>query len=270
MTTVHAPAPAFFFSDAHLGFDTPEAERAKQERLLRFLEMARASGRSLFCLGDLFEFWFEYETTIPKRFFTVLRRLQELSDSGVQLFFLGGNHDWWVRRSRRPGFLEQEIGFRVLDDGSEVATAGLRLLLFHGDGLGQGDLRYRALKVVLRNRLAIEAFRWVHPDLARGIGNLTSRLSRMKDGGEARPETCANIREFARRQLESRAEIDAVVAGHAHVPEETEFGAKRYLNIGDWINHATYAVAENGTLALRTFQPGQRGGTIEAPPVLLA
>jgi UDP-2,3-diacylglucosamine hydrolase len=266
MPAVQAPTPAFFFSDVHLGFDTPEAERKKQERLLRFLEMVRASGGSLFCLGDLFDFWFEYESTVPRRYFAVLRRLQELSESGVKLYFIGGNHDYWVRRNRGPGFLEQEIGFAVLADGAEILVGGLRLLLFHGDGLGRQDLGYRLLKRVLRNRLAIETFRWVHPDLARRIGRLTSRVSRRGEGGAPREKTCTRVRDHAAGILRARPDLDAVIAGHAHRPEETPVGRARYLNLGDWIGHASYAVVEDGRLSLRLFQP-----TAEtAPPFLLA
>lgn len=261
------PTPAFFFSDAHLGFDRPEAERQKTARLLRFFAMVRASGGSLTCLGDLFDFWFEYDTAIPARFFDVLRRLRELSEAGVRLYFLGGNHDYWVRRGR-PGFLEREVGFELLPDGAEVEVGGLRLQLFHGDGLGAEDRGYRLLKRVLRSRLTIAAFRWIHPDLAQPIGALTSRLSRLKDGGEPREEVCARIREHALGILEGRPDLDAVLVGHLHRPEEVPVGHARYVNLGDWIRHATYAVVEEGTLELRRFEPASAPGTER--PILLA
>lgn len=255
MPELELPAPAFFFSDAHLGFDTQEAERTKRDRLLRFLDMVRGSGASLVCLGDLFDFWFEYESAIPALHFALLRRLQELGEGGVRLYFMGGNHDWWVRRGAHPGFLEREIGFTLLEDGTEVRTAGLRLVLFHGDGLGSHDIGYRLLKALLRNRLAIKAFRWVHPDLARRLGWLTATLSRVRSGGQPSPEACARVREFARGILLARPDVDAVVVGHTHRAEDTPFGRGRYVNLGDWIRSCTYAVAENGSLTLQRFEP---------------
>ena len=254
MTPIEAPTPAFFFSDVHLGFEAPDAERVKRERLLRFFEVVRASGRSLFCLGDLFDFWFEYESAIPAQHFEVLRRLKELSEAGIELYFMGGNHDYWVRRGHRPGFLEREIGFRLLEEGVEVHGGGLRLLLYHGDGLGSGDLGYRILKRVLRNRLAIGAFRWVHPDLARRIALLTAGTSRFKSGGEPSQESCARIRERALEILHERPDLDAVLVGHTHHPEEEALAGSRYLNLGDWMRHATYAHLEQGSLSLRRFQ----------------
>jgi len=264
MPPVEAPEPAFFFSDVHLGLSSPRVERAKEERLLRFLDAVRARGGSLFCLGDLFDFWFEYETAIPGRFFTVLRRLQELSEAGVRLHFLGGNHDFWVR-ARGPGFLERELGFTLLEDGCEVIAGGLRLLLLHGDGIGPHDRGYRLLKHVLRNRAAIAAFRWVHPDLARRIGRLTSHASRLQSGGAPNPRTCAGLRAYALAVLRERPDLDGVLAGHTHVPEEVELDGRRYVNLGDWIDHATYALAQGGALSLRRFQPAGDGTAPGAP-----
>jgi UDP-2,3-diacylglucosamine hydrolase len=264
---IETPTPAFFFSDVHLGAQPPETERAKEDRLLRFLEMVRVGGRTLFCLGDLFDFWFEYETMIPSRYFGVLRRLQELSDAGVRLYFMGGNHDYWVRHDHRPGFLEREIGFSLLGDEALVRAGGLRLLLFHGDGVGSRDLGYRLLKRLLRNRLAIASFRWVHPDLARRIGGLTSRISRRRDDDRIAIESSRRIREHAELLLAQRGDVDVVVAGHSHVPEDLTWGDRRYLNLGDWIHHASYAVVDEGRLSLETFDPRTRTGP---DPVLLA
>lgn len=266
MHSLDAPVPAFFFSDVHLGAGTAESERLKEQRLLRFFELVRASGASLFCLGDLFDFWFEYETAIPKRYFEVLRRLRELTDAGVRLHFLGGNHDWWVRRGGRPGFLEREIGFRILDEPAEVRAGGLRLLLLHGDGVGRTDRGYRVLRTVLRNPVAIGAFRWVHPDLGRVLGTVTSRTSRFAKGEAPSPETCERIRRHARSLLVQRPDIDAVLAGHAHLPEDVSLGRGRYVNLGDWIRHASYAVVDRGTLALRAFE----NEAAPAAPLLLA
>jgi UDP-2,3-diacylglucosamine pyrophosphatase LpxH len=38
----------------------------------------------LFLLGDLFDFWFEYKTVVPKGFVRVLGKLAEIRDSGIQ------------------------------------------------------------------------------------------------------------------------------------------------------------------------------------------
>ncbi len=253
MSELHAPTPAYFFSDVHLGADTPAVERVKRDRLASFFDLVAARARSLVCLGDLFDFWFEYDTAIPSRHFAVLCRLRRLSEAGVRLFFLGGNHDFWVRRGSQPGFLEREIGFRILEQGDELVAGGMRVAVFHGDGVGKRDAGYNALNSLLRNRVAIESFRWVHPDLARGIGGRVADASRLRTGNRPDPATVESLRRFAVALLGARPDLDAVLAGHTHLPEELAVGPARYVNLGDWIHHATYAVVEDGTLALRCF-----------------
>ena len=73
----------------------------------------------LFFLGDLFDFWFEYKTVVPKGFTRLFGKLAELSDSGIDLFFFVGNHDCWMKN-----YLEDEIGFKVFK-----ILANLRLMI---------------------------------------------------------------------------------------------------------------------------------------------
>ena len=49
-----------------------------------------------FLLGDLFDFWFEYKTVVPKGFVRVLGKLAEIKDSGIPIYFFVGNHDLWM------------------------------------------------------------------------------------------------------------------------------------------------------------------------------
>ncbi|MBD0328097.1 MAG: metallophosphoesterase, partial [Pyrinomonadaceae bacterium] len=85
----------YFASDFHLGVPDLPSSRAREQKIVRWLDHVAPSAAAIFLVGDLFDFWFEYETAIPGRFFRVLRRLQELSEAGVRLYFLGGNHDFW-------------------------------------------------------------------------------------------------------------------------------------------------------------------------------
>ncbi len=62
----------------------------------------------LFLLGDLFDFWFEYKTVVPKGFVRVLGKLAELSDQGVEIHFFAGNHDLWIQ-----DYFQKELSFIV-------------------------------------------------------------------------------------------------------------------------------------------------------------
>ena len=70
---------AYFISDVHLGLETREKERAKEDRLLAFLDRVLTDGSELFIVGDLFDAWFEYRMVIPKGFHRVLAKLDEVT-----------------------------------------------------------------------------------------------------------------------------------------------------------------------------------------------
>jgi UDP-2,3-diacylglucosamine hydrolase len=38
---------------------------------------------AIFLLGDLFDFWFEYKTVIPKRYVRILGKLASVADRGI-------------------------------------------------------------------------------------------------------------------------------------------------------------------------------------------
>ena len=157
--------PDYITSDVHLGA-IPEA---RERSFVRFLAHAGDEASRLLIPGDLFDFWFEYGEVIPGRHFRVLAALRDVVDAGVPVAVLGGNHDAWGGR-----FLEEHVGVSFHPGQVRTEIAGLPALLAHGDGLGRGDLKYRALKAMLRGRLTIAAFRALHPELGMRIAQRVS------------------------------------------------------------------------------------------------
>src|SRR5262245_38654941 len=151
---------AYFLSDAHLGTESAEREAPREARLIEFFESLPGRAESLFIVGDLFDFWFEYSTAIPRRHFKTLCALRRLREAGVEITYLAGNHDFWL-----GGFLSNELGIHTREGPVTVEKQGRRAWIHHGDGLIGGDLGYRMLKKILRNRVNIRLYRWLHPDL---------------------------------------------------------------------------------------------------------
>ncbi|MEX2154079.1 MAG: UDP-2,3-diacylglucosamine diphosphatase [Gemmatimonadaceae bacterium] len=222
------PAPAYVISDAHLGFATRDVERA----LIRFLRHLPGRAGSLVINGDLFEFWFEWKTVMPRRTFRVLAALADLRDSGVPILMVAGNHDCWGGE-----ILRDDVGVDFQLDPWEGTLGGWRARVEHGDGLReQEDRGYRALRRVLRNPVAIRLFRWLHPDWGSAIANRTSHTSRTyqaKDGG-------AGLRQTATLRLGSQRELEVVIYGHSHVAELSRIGNAAYANAGSWLDQATF------------------------------
>ena len=209
----------------------------------RWLEHASERAGLIFLNGDLFDFWFEWGSVVPRGHARVLGSLARIADAGIPIHLMGGNHDWWGGR-----YLSEEIGLILHKGEVRISLAGHRCLIAHGDGLGRGDLGYRMLKQVLHNGVTRRAFRWVHPDIATAIARRVSRTD--PDGVDTdRSRSRADALErWARERLVDDEELDQVILGHCHVPGRVEVAPGRfYLNAGDWLTHATYVVLEEGS-----------------------
>lgn len=232
----------YFVSDAHLGVSEKEIEKKKERELIRFLDLVRSDGKQLFILGDLFDFWFEYRTVIPKGYHRLLAKLSEVVEEGVEVSYLAGNHDFWLGK-----FFRDEIGMRVHAKPFSVVIGNAKFFLHHGDGLAQKDLGYRILKKVLRNRLSIWLYSWLHPDLGVKLARFSSKKSRdytsQKDYGEG-----DGMKRFANQRIGEGYQY--VIMGHNHKPVLERIGNGYYVNLGDWISHYTYGVYDGNKFEL--------------------
>jgi UDP-2,3-diacylglucosamine hydrolase len=236
----------YFFSDAHLGSDSTEKEKLKEERLLCFLEEIKKNAQALYILGDLFEFWFEYKNAIPKEHFPVLIKLKEITDLGIPVTYLVGNHDFWL-----GDFLTKQIGIKISREPLSIEHQGKKIYLLHGDGLAKKDIGYRILRSILRNRVNIWLYRLVPADLgiplAKKVASFSRSKTRLRD-----KKFLQDYLEFAQRKISEGH--DAVIIGHTHQPlfEETEKGI--YINLGDWFEHFTYGKLTQGRFSLLVYK----------------
>lgn len=247
------PTPAYVMSDAHLGFATRDTERT----LVQFVRHLQGRAGSLVVNGDLFEFWFEWRHVMPRRAFRVLAALADLRESGVPIMMIAGNHDCWG-----GDILREDVGidFRVGPWTGDLA--GWRTRIEHGDGLrGKEDRGYRLLRRVLRNPVAIRAFRLLHPDWGTALATRTSHTSRTyqaRDGG-------AGLRRAAAERLEREHDLGLVIYGHSHVAELTRIGSGVYANAGSWLDQPTFLRVTPQRIALMKWDaPSNEGVHLDA------
>jgi UDP-2,3-diacylglucosamine hydrolase len=242
------PGPCYVISDAHLGATPPAVERA----LLAFLAHIRDDARAVVINGDLFDFWFEWRTVIPRGSFRVLAALADLRERGIELLWIAGNHDCWG-----GDVLRRDVGL-VYHVGPWSGTiAGWRTRIEHGDGLrGHEDRRYRAIRPILRHGWAVRAFRWLHPDIATPLATSSShasRRTRAKDEG-------AGLRSVALARLDADPQLDLLIFGHSHVPAlERAAGGGVYANAGTWLEPPTYLRITPESVELRSWPEGPDG-----------
>jgi UDP-2,3-diacylglucosamine hydrolase len=241
-------SPCYVISDVHLGHAPESVERS----LLEFLRALSPRAGSLMINGDLFEFWFEWRSVVPRSGVRVLAALMDLRDAGVPMTMVAGNHDCW------GGEVLRDAGVSFMTGPWEGSMAGWRARVEHGDGLrGKEDRGYRALRRVLRNPVAIRAYRMLHPDLATRLAMGSSQASRNyqpRDEGRG-------LRAVAAAELARQPELELLVYGHSHVPTlERMPSGQIYANAGSWLDTPTYLVATPGRIALREWRSGSTEG----------
>ena len=241
----------YFASDNHLGAPTPAASLPREKLFVQWLDHIQKDAGALFLLGDLFDFWFEYKTVVPKGFVRVLGKLAELADNGLPIHFFLGNHDMWM-----IAYLEKEIGITLHKNPTDVEINGTPFYIGHGDGLGPHDKGYKRMKKVFRNSFFQWCFRWLHPDVGMRLGHYFSVKNKLISGEEDAVflgEDNEWLVQYAHRKYAEKPR-EYFIFGHRHIPLDIRLNSQaRYLNLGDWINHNTYAVFDGKTVELKTW-----------------
>ena len=241
----------YFASDNHLGAPTQEESAPRERIFVEWLDHIKDDVGVLFLLGDLFDFWFEYKTVVPKGFVRVLGKLAELADAGIPIHFFVGNHDMWML-----DYLEKEIGITVHHTPQEFTLCGKSFFIGHGDGLGPNDMGYKGMKKVFKNSFFQWCFRWLHPDWGMRLGHYLSVKNKLISGEEDAVflgEEKEWLAQYAKRKHQEKAR-DYYVFGHRHIPLNIPIEQSRYVNLGDWISHYTYAVFDGKALELKSWK----------------
>lgn len=242
----------YFASDQHLGAPTKEASFPRELKFIQWLDEVKKDADAIFLLGDLFDFWFEYKTVVPKGFVRVLGKLAEIRDSGIPIYFFVGNHDLWMH-----DYFEKELNIPVYHDNKEFTFNGKTFLIGHGDGKGPGDMGYKRMKKVFTNPLSKWLFRWLHPDIGVKLAQYLSVKNKLISGEEDVKFLGKEnewLYQYCLRKLASK-HYDYFVFGHRHLPLEIELNENsKYINLGDWIGYFTYGVFDGEKMELKVYK----------------
>jgi UDP-2,3-diacylglucosamine hydrolase len=248
----------YFLSDFHLGAPDHASSLVREKRIVKFLDEIKDDATQIFILGDLFDFWYEYKSVVPKGFVRILGKLAELTDSGIKIHFFVGNHDMWMK-----GYFEKELNIKVYHQPEEFDLNGKKFFIGHGDGLGPQDRRYKFIKKVFRNKFSQWLFGIFHPGFGIGLANYFSSRSRGKTG-ETDEKFLGADKEwlivFSREMLKTK-HYDYFIFGHRHLPIDFKLtdmpvdneGESRYINLGDWIKYNSYAIFNGENIELKFY-----------------
>jgi len=222
-----------FISDVHLG-----SRAAKAEFLIDFLRHHEAE--TIFLVGDIVDGWRLRRTWHwPQLHNDVVQKLLRQARKGVNITYIAGNHDEFLRMVQGTHF----GGIVVADRAIHVGADGKRYLIIHGDQFDTvvvnarwlaylGDRAYEfamfANRVVARVRRAMGLPYWSLSSWAKvKVKQAVNFIGAFQDvlTDEAR-----------------RSEVDGVICGHIHHAAMETFGDVRYINTGDWVESCTAVV----------------------------
>jgi len=244
----------YFASDFHLGIPDHKQSLEREKKLVQWLDMARKDAEEIFLMGDLFDFWFEYKTTVPRGYTRLLGMISEITDSGIPVHLFRGNHDMWAF-----SYLQEETGIQLHREPEFRTFNERNFYLAHGDGLGPGDHGYKFIKKVFASPVNQWLFRLIHPDLGISMALFWSRKSRHAALEKEKKEEERNLRLINERILfhsqeliKQHPELNYLIYGHYHFPVETRLSEKAVqVVLGDWLTHFTYAVFDGEDLRLK-------------------
>lgn len=233
----------YFASDIHLGSGDKQAQRATEQRFVEWLRAIEPTAEVLFLVGDIFDFWFEYKRVVPKGFVRTLGQLARMTDRGIRVVMLTGNHDMWV-----GNYLAEECGIELYTTPQVFDIAGKRLFVSHGDNTNiKGQPMLRLMNAFFRSKVLRVIVSWlIHPDLFLKFGQWWSGSSRKAHKQQTELSYLDPLIEYARGYNEQI--IDHFIFGHLHIPHQVD----NITFLGNWAEGASWAELDNnGDITLK-------------------
>ena len=239
----------YFASDVHLGAPTIRNHRQHEQRFVKWLDGIKHDAHSIYLMGDIFDFWFEYKSVVPRGFTRFLGKLSEITDSGIPIHFFTGNHDVWVFN-----YLPIECGVTVHHQPQIITIDSKRFYLGHGDGLGNYDPKYNLLKKLFTNKTAQWCFSHLHPNIGTFIATKWSGQSRKSNVEKHGNNFYGAEQEYSIRyayDLLQTEQIDYFIMGHRHIAIDYPLNEhSRLIHLGDWIQLFSYATFDGKDVKL--------------------
>lgn len=245
----------YFVSDAHLGSLAFSNRKEYEKKLVRWMDSIKSDCEALYLLGDMIDFWYEYKMVVPKGYVRFFGKIAEFTDSGIPVIWFAGNHDIWLFN-----YIQDELGVKVIKDIYETTLYGKKVLMAHGDGLGDPSVNFKIIRSIFHNRFLQILFSTIHPRLSIAFGLNWAKHSREKRGDG--PETYLgeekeHLVQYSKNHA-AKAGNDApdfYIYGHRHILLDLGITSKsRVIILGEWFYHFSYGVLDENGFEINTFE----------------
>ena len=241
----------YFASDVHLGSPAVNNNKEREKLFVDWLEKASQDAEAIYLMGDIFDFWFEYNQVVPKGFVRTLGKIAEIVDRGIPVYFFTGNHDIWIF-----DYLPKELGVQLFRKYQIKEIQGKTFFLAHGDGLEPEEKGYLLLKSIFENKFAQFLFKLMHPDVGMWLGLKWAKQSKMAKLMNPKHD---EEKEFKRnlnfvQNFKHDKPIDYFVMGHRHVLRNEKLNEQSgIVMLGDWFKYYSFAVFDGNEMQVKTI-----------------
>lgn len=215
-----------FVSDVHLSARRPEIVDAFEG----FLEQPARRADGVYILGDLFDEWLgDDDDRAPHP--RITQALKGLSESGVPVRIMHGNHDFLLGSA-----FEQASRCPIIGDPSVVEVEGARVLLMHGDILCTRDVDYQEFRKTVRDPEVQREFLELPFD--ERVERVTAMRGESRKAMRLKPQDIMDVTPEAVVEAMQAHGVRHFIHGHTHRPavHELELGGESAVRIvlGDW------------------------------------
>lgn len=242
---------AFFLSDLHLGAAHAGNPKETEKTVVRFLDYIKEEAGELYLLGDILDYWFEYKYSVPKGNVRFFGKLAELSDSGVKITWLIGNHDIWIF-----DYLPDELGIDIVDGILEKEVLGKPFCMQHGDGIG-GSRKFRFMRMLFRNKVCQKLYSGIHPRWTVGFAFYCSRKSRATQqlNGYRPHDLIDGIRQWCEIRIREGDVSKYFIFGHLHsLYDEKLPDNRRLIVLPAFPECLKYGMFDGETMVIKEFE----------------
>ncbi|WP_313384160.1 UDP-2,3-diacylglucosamine diphosphatase [Chishuiella sp.] len=217
-------------SDVHLG-----TYGCKAKELLAYLQSINP--KKIILNGDIIDIWSFKKSYFPESHLQIIRYILTLSEQGIPIIYITGNHDELLRK-----FSTMNFGHIVLTDKYLLKQENKVSWIFHGDVFDASIQHSKWIaklggwgydKLIQFNyciNVCLEFFGKERYSLSKKIKNSVKKAVK-------------HINDFEQTAAELAIEnnYDNVICGHIHQPQlrkiKTDKGNCVYMNSGDWIEN---------------------------------
>jgi len=248
---VAAGKKIYFASDFHLGLEVDSDPLKREKHVVRWLRSVAGEASAIYLVGDIFDFWWEYKSVVPRGFTRFLGTVSELTDAGIEVHFFTGNHDMWI-----SDYLSKECGMTLHTKPLLTELSGKKFYIAHGEGLGTRDVSYKVLLWLFRNRLLRKLYSFLHPRIGLAIAHRwtkNSRLAKHYYSELKNPENESLIRHA--KHIAQSEEVNYFIFGHRHIALDYELDSagSRIFFLGNWFNAPSYVSWDGNRAVLHEF-----------------